>query len=406
MRALIASLALILSAPALAEESPAWRPVDAETGQIADVDGLEQLAQDFPDSGSVQLRLLRSYLTAGDTDKALVTLQWLFDRGYVFGEGAQAQIPQLLADVPASSVEAVLHKSPVVIEASEVVASVVDEAGLVESAKVVMGGRGIAVSSITVNALYFSAPEDNWVTLALPNASDLSGIVEDRARKTLWVASSNLDNSEDETVLFSGLIGVRQGGATTYVAAPEGGNPSDLAIGDDGTIYASDPIKGSVFMAKPGEAQMSVLVEPGHFRSPQGLVVSEDGQHLYVSDYRYGIALIDLESGDIRRVTTELPILLDGIDGMWRYRDELIAVQNGTNPIRISAFKLSQDGTSIVGHRILEQAHSGWTEPLGGSIAGDALVYVATGQWDVYAAGKVADGKQPRETEIRQLRLN
>jgi len=403
---MVASLALLLSAPALAEDAPDWRPVDAVTGQIAGVEGLEQLARDFPDSGSVQLRLLRSYLTSGEADKALATLQWLFDRGYVFGEGAQAQIPQLLSDLPASSIETVLHKSPKVIEASEVVATVVDEAGLVESAKAVMGGRGIAVSSITENALFFTGPEDNWIRLALPNASDLSGIVEDRARKTLWVASSNLDNSEDETELFSGVIGVKLGGARTYIAAPEGSNPSDLAIDDDGAIYASDPIKGSVFKAKPGEAVMSVLVEPGHFRSPQGLVVSEDGRHLYVSDYRYGLAVIDLESGDIRRVSTELPILLDGIDGMWRYGDELIAVQNGTSPMRISAFKLSDDGANIAGHRILEQAHSGWTEPLGGSIAGDALVYVATGQWDVFAAGEVIDGKQPRETEIRQLRLN
>ena len=73
--------------------------------------------------------------------------------------------------------------------------------------------------------------------------------------------------------------------------------------------------------------------------------------------------------------------------------------------MRIRAFELSEDGTRIISARTLEQAHSGWTEPLGGSVADDALVYVATGQWDRYIAGELREGIQPNPTEIRRLPL-
>ena len=97
--------------------------------------------------------------------------------------------------------------------------------------------------------------------------------------------------------------------------------------------------------------------------------------------------------------------MLDGVDGLWRHSNELIAVQNGTSPMRISAFTLSEDGSRVVGHRILEQAHSEWTEPLSGSIDEGALIYIGNGQWDRFVDGRLADGKQALPTEIRRLPL-
>jgi hypothetical protein len=90
---------------------------------------------------------------------------------------------------------------------------------------------------------------------------------------------------------------------------------------------------------------------------------------------------------------------------LWLYGNQLIAVQNGTSPMRISAFRLSDDGTRITGHRVLEQAHPDWTEPLGSSIADGALYYVATGQWDRYDKGVLREGMTAQPTVIRRLPL-
>ena len=98
---------------------------------------------------------------------------------------------------------------------------------------------------------------------------------------------------------------------------------------------------------RPGDTALSVLVPPGRLRSPQGLVVSPDGRRLYVSDYGYGIAMIDLATAPSRRLES------DAADDARRHRRpaawrrRLIAIQNGTSPRRILYLDLSRDGARI-----------------------------------------------------------
>ncbi|WP_299192774.1 hypothetical protein [uncultured Erythrobacter sp.] len=408
MRALLAAtLALTLAAPALATEPPEWRAVNAETGQISDVEGLEALAEAFPDSGSVRLRMLQPLLAAGETDKLLEVLAWLQARGYVFSEGAQAQIPQLVGEDYGEAARALLIQQAEVIEASMVVAETPPEAGLVESVFAPSDEETYIVTSITSNSIWVKLSDaDEWFEVALPTANDLSGIVSEPSGEIGWVASANLDDSEDGQELFTGLIALTGNPDNSpRVSAPEGAALSDLVWVGDGTVYASDPINGGVYAKPNGATELATLVPPGTFRSPQGSAVSEDGARLYISDYRYGLAIIDIASGEVSRLASDVPVLLDGVDGLWRHGEELIAVQNGTSPMRISAFTLSEDGTRITYARILEQAHSEWTEPLGGSISGDALVYVGTGQWDRYSLGQLREGMEAIPTQIRRLPL-
>ena len=204
----------------------------------------------------------------------------------------------------------------------------------------------------------------------------------------------------------NGLFGLQLDARTmAFAAAPEGVALSDLAVGQGGAVFASDPIGGGIYTIAADAATIETLMEPGTFRSPQGLAASTDGQRLYVSDYRYGLAIVDLGSGTVSRLRSEVPVLLDGVDGLWLHEGELIAVQNGTSPMRISALRLSADGMRIIGHRVLEQAHSQWTEPLGGNIVHGDLIYVATGQWDRYEAGALREGVEAIPTQIRGLPL-
>ncbi|MFZ9396713.1 MAG: hypothetical protein ACO25F_11720, partial [Erythrobacter sp.] len=330
---------------------------------------------------------------------------WLKVRGYVFSAAAQAEIPGLLGE-RADEAKTLLLQDVTVIGSSEVVATVPAEAGLVETV-LAPGPSGIFIAtSLSERELFISDPDGRWINAPIRNGSDLSGIVTDPARDIGWVASANIDGSEEKEQSFIGLIGLTGDiNDLKYVPAPEGVALSDLALGPDGTVYASDPLGGGIYFASPGAERLEALLEPGTLRSPQGLAVSEDGQRLYVSDYRYGIAMVDLASRKVTRLAADVPALLDGIDGLWRHGNELIAVQNGTSPIRISAFALSGDGTRVSGHRVLEQANPDWTEPLGGSIAGDALFYVGNGQWDRFEKGQPVAGKPALPTQIRKLPL-
>lgn len=407
MKALAAALAVLFAAPLGAEELPAWRAVDAATGAIADVAGLEQLARDFPDSTSVRLRLFNAQLQAGEGDAALTSLRWLVALGHIFGEAARARIPELIGPDRAEAARGLLLSKPEALEASDAVATVPPEAGIVESLYVPEGSKGVYIATSITQKMTFMATAQGGFPMNIPEgADDLSGVVETVDRREVWFASSNIDGSIDDNPGFSGLIGfIKDQVGPTLVPAPDSVSISDLAAGADGTIYASDPINGGVYFKRRTAREFSTLIAPGTFRSPQGMVVSADAKRLYVSDYRYGLAVVDLVSGGASRLVTDVPIALDGIDGLWLHEGELIAVQNGTSPMRISAFALSQDGMRITGHRILEQAHPKWTEPLGGTIADGALYYVATGQWDRYEQGRLRDGATAIPTVIRRLPL-
>jgi len=406
MRALVAALALCLAAPLGAEALPAWRAVDEATGQIADVAGLEQLARDFPDSTSVRLRLFNAQLTAGDAKAALASLAWLKARGHVFGERARTQIPDLIGAAHAGAARALLIAAPEVIAASTLFGEIPAAAGLVETVFVPPGAEVVVAPSVSQRSVFFRGPSEQWVEMPLPDANALSGLVSAPDDSVGWVASANIDGLPEVPGRFTGLIGLDGDfGNPPRIAAPPGVAVSDLAAGPEGTIYASDPIGGGVYRAARGAEVLSPLVAPGTLRSPQGLAVSADGQRLYVSEYRYGLAIIALGTGAVTRLVSEVPVALDGIDGLWRQGDELIAVQNGTSPMRIIALRLSDDGSRITGHRVLEQANPEWTEPLGGSIADETLYYVGNGQWDRFDKGFSKPDLPPVPTQIRRFVL-
>ena len=71
-----------------------------------------------------------------------------------------------------------------------------------------------------------------------------------------------------------------------------------------------------------------------------------------------------------------------GIDGLYRHDDELIAIQNGIRPHRVAAFRLSDDGLSVVGHRRLAANLEAFDEPTLGTVRGDDFFFVANSHWN------------------------
>ncbi len=379
-----------------------WRAVDATTGRIADVDALEQLALAFPNSGSVQLRLLTAYLGAERASDAYRQLDLLLARGYRFSSNGEQQLNAFFAAHSyRKPIEATMPAGEV-IEASKLVTTLPASVRLAEGVvKERVSGR-IYATSIVSRGLFRQDGRDGWERVELGQVGSLSGLIQAPDGR-LWASSGVYEQTPDPATAYRGLVGYDpRNGAVSRIAAPSDATPSDLAIAAGGTLYASDPFSGAVYFARPGEGALSVLISPGVFRSPQGLSPSADGRFLYLSDYRYGLALVDLGNRRVDRLAPRHGELIDGTDGLWLLGNELVAVQNGTSPMRIAAFELSGDGREIVNVRTIERAHPQWTEPLGGSLDGDSLLYIATGRWDRFGEGGTPVGDGPEEgTEIR-----
>lgn len=403
-------LAPVEAPVAVAEMGPPtdWRTVDAATGQIADVPGLEQLAADFPDSATVRLRLLNAQLTAEDLPGVYAQVDWLTRRGYAFSAGAEGQLGAMFDGPQAEALARRFADDPAPTATSTAAAAIPATIRLPEAALWDPQQRRMLATSIVSRGLFVQDESSEWREIPLANAGSLAGIALDAPRGLIWVGSGVVEPTPDPATAFRGVIAIDRITLEERrrVPAPEGATISDIAVGPDGSVYGSDPLGGGIYFAAPTDTQMQGFIAPGTFRSPQGIAVRPDNSALYVSDYRYGLAQVMLRSRHAYRMRAAEPMLLDGVDGLWLLGNRLIAVQNGVNPYRITTFTLGEGTGVIASAHVLERANPAWTEPLGGAISGGVLYYIGNGQWEVFGeGGAVVEGAEPRAAQIHALQL-
>ncbi len=178
----------------------------------------------------------------------------------------------------------------------------------------------------------------------------------------------------------------------------------DVAIGPDGSAFAADSASGAVYRCRPGCARLDPLLPAGKLRSAQGMAVSPDGARLYVADYGYGIAVVELASGAVRALTTAPGVALDGIDGLGWSRGRLVAVQNGWSPARMIAVTLDSAGSRAVAAAVLQRRHPSFDDPTQIAVSQRGVVVVANGQWARYAEADPGPAAQ-RPTDLVRIPL-
>ncbi|OYW78807.1 MAG: hypothetical protein B7Z26_09165 [Asticcacaulis sp. 32-58-5] len=153
-------------------------------------------------------------------------------------------------------------------------------------------------------------------------------------------------------------------------------------------LYVSDGQKGEVLRLNNYSGAFEVLIPEGYMGSPQGMVENEAGNVLVVSDYSSGLYRINLDSGEMDRMEAPANITLFGMDGLARYGNDIIAVQNGIKPDRIVRLRMSPDWKTISRADILVRGGEGLAEPTGIQVVANRVVFIARSQWsDVGADG-------------------
>ena len=152
---------------------------------------------------------------------------------------------------------------------------------------------------------------------------------------SLWFASTAVAQLEDvgEDIGKTGLfrIDTSTGDITSAALLPQFAleqGLGDLVI-DDNTIFTTDSLTGAVYRYDIERETFAELVPRGTLNSPQGLAFDDGGDHLYIADYTGGLYRVRLADGKLEKVLTPADISDHGIDGLYRYGDRLIAIQNG-----------------------------------------------------------------------------
>ncbi len=206
---------------------------------------------------------------------------------------------------------------------------------------------------------------------------------------TLWFASSAIDQYAHLDAADSGRTGLfavdlKTGNVSTRSLLPETGNAQvlgDFVVANADTLYLTDQSDGVLYRYSVSRAEFEAVVDRGVFNSPQGLVLDESGEHLFVADYVGGLYRVALADASVSRVSVPETISPYGIDGLYRYGNSLVAIQNGIQPNRVTRFDLSADGGSIVAAEILAMSLEWFDDPNLGQVVGDKLVFIANSHW-------------------------
>ena len=168
----------------------------------------------------------------------------------------------------------------------------------------------------------------------------------------------------------------KTGEVTHFPADNVARNFGDMALGKT-DVYTS---QGGVFRLKNSADAFDSLIAPDTLGSPQDMVENAEATALMVADYTSGLYRIDLATGAVKTLAVPADASLVGIDGMDRYGDDLIAIQNGIEPARVLRVHMSHDWQTIESVEVLLRGGT-LDQPTGGQVVGDHFLFVARSQW-------------------------
>lgn len=243
-------------------------------------------------------------------------------------------------------------------------------------------GRRIWLSSV-LDRMILEREGGRFRTIPLPaGVANPLGIAWDAQRRWLWIATDCPGLPGIVRCERGALVAIdREGTLRAQAIAEAPFHPGDVSV-RGGRVFVSDSQSGAVFVWNPVAATLDPVVPLGVGRSAQGSV--QIGDRLFVADYRYGIARVDLHTG--ARALLPLPDgkPLNGVDGLVRAGAWLVGVRNGAGVPAVVAFKV-YDG-HLTKMRLLA-AGGLLKDPTQIAVSADRLLLVGEAGWDAAAAG-------------------
>lgn len=215
------------------------------------------------------------------------------------------------------------------------------------------------------------------------------GMKVDAGRRHLWVATTahpqmaRFNEAENgASAIFK--YDLKSGRLLKKYLVPQDSKKhwlGDLAINSRGDVFATDSLTPAVYIIPREKDEIELFVSDASFASLQGLDFSENEKQLFVADYSKGIFIIDLATKKISNVAPSADSMLLGIDGLYFYKDSLVAIQNSAAPHRVVRLFLNKSRQGISHWEIIEANNPAFDEPTLGVLVKDTFYYIANSQW-------------------------
>jgi len=276
-------------------------------------------------------------------------------------------------------------------------------------------GRRLFIGSIHQGRIM--SVDENGKSTDFSTATDglwsVSGMTVDADRRILWATTSSFPQFAGYKPGEKGRAGLFKydlatGKLLARFFAPTGDGEhalGDLTLDRSGRVYITDSISPVIHTIDPNGKALETFIRDDAFSSLNGITFDTSGKTLYVSDYTNGIFKIDVPSKKFVQIKPSRTVTLIGIDGLYFFRGDLIATQNGVSPQRVVRFSLNTAKTEITASKTLEANHPDFLEPTLGVIVKGDLFYVANSQWPLIDEKGVLAKARLREPVILKLKL-
>ena len=399
MRALALFVALFVLFPAGAQQpSP---PVPSGKARV------EALLRERPDDPALWFYLARYDALAGDARSCVAALEKVDALGDGFLPSRGAGFGKVWNDASFQAIRARLDSRIPRLDYAPTVFELADRGLLPE---------GIAFDAPSNTFFLGSVAEHKIVRVdASRQPSDFAanigldavlGVAVDSPRRHLYAVSTSFVSQPAAKPYRNAIFefDLVTGRLLHRFDVPQAVQLNEVTVAPGGRVYASDAQTGAVFEI-PERGEPRVVLAAGRVHGANGLAASPDGRRLYVA-HAAGIVTIDLVTGDANPLRAPPRANVAAIDGLYQWQGMLIGVENVTNPGRVVAIRLANDGLSIENVRTLLSHHlAALEEPTTGAIAPDGFYLLArTGLSHLRADGTLGDAANvPRPLVVKVL---
>ena len=369
-----------------------------------EIQEVEGILPKLPDRGAALFLLAHDYAHLGDADKALSLLRECISLNEGFNPEGDPAFTPLRSNAEFQGLVEQVHLRYRAVQKARVAFTVPQKDLIPEGLAANPRSGTLYMGSLNLRKIIKISKTGDVSDLVKAHQYDIRpvcGIKVEKDDDTVWANTCADSGSGAELLHFDPA-----GKLLERFPAPSSGQHlfNDLVLRAGQAIYLTDSLANRAYRFNRNSHSLAEvpLCRPVYY--PNGIALSDDGNLLYVAD-AFGIVELDLRNQSSHEVLPGPNNTVSGADGLYWYRNSLIAVQNSLGSSRIAQFQLSSDGVKVTATKILEYRSPLVALPTTGAILGSKFYFMSNTQVDNFKGEKILDSSKLEPVRIAVLTL-